>query len=116
MTIGCMAGVPPVWAGVWWWPSAGWSATAGDPRWRGFRPGERQLDLEHLLAGLGDIVHFVDPDLAARPASLVAVRVGPLRQVVINHGEDAGSHAVADGDNRLDFGKDQVFRRGRKLG
>jgi hypothetical protein len=28
---------------------------------RGFWPGEWQLDLDQLLAGLGDIVHFVDP-------------------------------------------------------
>src|SRR5215469_8098251 len=99
MTIGCMAGVPSVGASIPGWPSFVPSSTAADPR-RGFRPGERQLDLEHLLAGLGDIVHFVDPDLAARPASLVAVRLGPPSQVVIDHGEDAGSRAVTDGGDR----------------
>src|SRR5690348_11772752 len=116
MTIGCMAAVPPVGASIRWWPSSGPGATAAHPRWQGFRPGERQLDFDHLLAGLSDIVYFVDPDLAARPTGLVAVRVDPPGQVVIDHGEDAGSRAAADGDDRLDFGKDQVFRRRRKLG
>jgi hypothetical protein len=30
------------------------------------RPDERELDLEHLLGDVGDIVHFVQPYFAAR--------------------------------------------------
>jgi hypothetical protein len=39
-----------------------WSGSiAADPRRRGCWPGEGQLDLDELLAGLGDIVHFAGP-------------------------------------------------------
>jgi hypothetical protein len=38
------------------WPSSGPGSIAAHPRRRGFWPGEWQLDLDQLLAGLGDIV------------------------------------------------------------
>jgi hypothetical protein len=56
--------------------SGGSSATAvvRVVRLRGcrFRAGERQLDLEHLLIDLGDVVYLVDPDVAAGAGGLIA--------------------------------------------
>src|SRR5580693_480591 len=72
--------------------------------------GERQLDLEHLLIDVGDIVDLVDPYLAARRAAVVALRLDPPGQIVVHEGEDAGRMAVAYGGGRLDLRQHHVLR------
>src|SRR5580698_3509775 len=74
------------------------------------RAGERQLDLEHLLIDVGDIVDLVDPYLAARRAAVVALRLDPPGQIVVHEGEDAGRMAVAYGGGRLDLRQHHVLR------
>src|SRR6202034_246762 len=94
------------------WPGSGMTRLFR----RGFGPGERLLDLEDLLFDLGKVVDFVDPYLAAGSAGLEAVRAGPLGQVVIDHGEDAGGTAAAHGGGPRASGQVKVLRWPRNLG
>jgi hypothetical protein len=51
----------------------------------GWRAGKGQLGLEDLLVCLGDVIHLVEPDVALGPVRLIAVRLDPGDQVLVDH-------------------------------